>query len=489
MKGKNNIMDNLEGFVPPHNIEIEKIILFISLYDKVGYTLCSTLKPEHFYGQPHNDIWEAINTCQKKHNVVDLMLVADILKTKPDGQFLITYATTQLPTSQGHSPERIINWVKVIKEYYVLRQIIDNSHEVAKIAYSAEKSGSELLELQSNKLLNIQAALNGDNKSDKITDLISETIKEIEETKEGLRGFSSGSQKIDEVFGGWAKGELIILAARPGQGKTARMLDFVYNAVLQKKKVKIFSLEMKATSLMKRMASRISGVENYLIGRNKLESHHWARLNDAFGQISDFDISIDDNSAATLGYISGMAKVTKLMSGLDMICIDYLQLIRSENNKANRDIQIGEITRGLKSLSKELDVPIIALCQLSREVEKRADKKPMLSDLRESGNIEQDADIVMGLYRPCEYYDYDNNPDVKAGYSNFDPGSYPNVSQVIPMKFREGAKNFVITEYFFPETYRYSSGDYAQENYVTSIKPIGENHVSRLSKPDEDMPF
>lgn len=477
-----------EGKLPPQSIEVENNIIYICLYDPKGINYCDSLEPEHFYSEKNKEIFKSIKSCHHKHKTVDMIMVTEELRSRSMLDFIGgTIALVQLSQKAVYAPlDHVLKWVQYVKQYYVLREIIRSSHEIASMAYSNEHSGSELLEKQSSELVKIQSSLHGDIKETKIETLIQRTIKDIEQTKQGLRGISTGSEKVDKIIGGWCKGELIILAARPGQGKTARMLDFVINAAYQKKKIMIFSLEMVAESLVKRLISRESEVSNSLIGRNNLNTEQWGRINQASSDLNDLDIFIDDTSAVTLSYITSSARIHKIRFGLDMICIDYLQLIRSTNNKANRDVQIGEISNGLKSLSKELGVPVIALSQLSREAEKRSDKKPMLSDLRESGNIEQDADIVLGLHRPCTYYDYDNHPDVKDGKVRWTSDEYPLISQIIPLKFREGAINVTITEYFHAENYKYSSGDYMADQYSTKI---GENARSQENNIDNDIPF
>ena len=477
-----------EGKLPPHSIEVENNIIYICLYDPKGINYCDSLEAEHFYSEKNKEIFKSIKSCHHKNKTVDIIMVTEELKTR--GMLELVggaVALVQLSNKAVYAPlDHVLRWVQYLKQYYVLREIIRSSYDMQSMAYSNEHSGSELLEKQSAELVKIQSSLHGDIKETKLETLIQRTIKDIESTKEGLRGISTGSEKVDKIIGGWSKGELIILAARPGQGKTARMLDFVINAAYQEKKIMIFSLEMVAESLVKRLISRESNVSNSLIGRNTLTTDEWGRINQASSDLNDLPIFIDDTSAVTLSYITSSARIHKIRFGLDMICIDYLQLIRSSNKSANRDVQIGEISNGLKSLSKELGVPIIALSQLSREAEKRSDKKPMLSDLRESGNIEQDADIVLGLHRPCTYYDYDNHPDVKDGKVRWTSDEYPLISQIIPLKFREGAINVTITEYFQASTYRYTSGDYMSDQYISKI---GENNIGGDNKFDNYEPF
>lgn len=484
----------IEGKMPPHSRDLEDNLIGLCLIDPKAIEYCGTLEPVHFYNQVNEKIFSSIKSCHNKYKTVDLLLVTEELKSKGEldqigGAYYLTKLTSTVYLSHTPTLDNLLKWCSIIKQYYVLREIIRSSFEIQKLAFSDEYSGDELLEKQASSIIDIRLSSSGEIKAKKLDGLIVSTIKEIEQTTQGLRGISTGSEKIDKVIGGWAKGELIILAARPGQGKTARVLDFVYNAAIQGKSCLIFSLEMKSESLVKRMISRESGINNILISRNTLRSDEWGKINNAANSLGELNVFIDDSAGVSLEYISASAKIHKIRHGLDIICIDYLQLIRSTNSKANRDVQIGEITRGLKVLSKELDIPIIVLCQLSRETEKRSDKRPILSDLRESGNIEQDADIVLGLYRPSMYYEYSQNPDVSNGRVDWTIDQYDNIAQIIPLKFREGAINYIITEYFMPSTYRYNSGDYSQENYVTKISKNEESNDNKSIFDDESLPF
>ena len=325
---------------------------------------------------------------------------------------------------------------------------------------------------------------------DTVTDLIAKAIKDIEESKtdgeDGLTGIPTGFTELDRMTSGWQKSDLIILAARPGMGKTAFVLSMARNAaVLANKNIAIFSLEMSSMQLVKRLIASEADLSSEKIRSGKLEEHEWQQLHTKISTIEDADIFIDDTPALTVLDLKAKARRMQRKRGLDMIIIDYLQLMRAEEgNKSagNREQEISYISRSLKGLAKELDIPVIALAQLSRAVEQRQDKRPMLSDLRESGSIEQDADLVTFIFRP-EYYGITEDDD---GNDN------EGLTEIIIRKHRNGSPGTVNLKFIkhFGKFSDWGYSDFGPDTFADTSITIGSkmNDMSPL-EPDGDVPF
>jgi len=360
--------------------------------------------------------------------------------------------------------------------------------EIGEKAFEETSDAFELLDESEKRLFEIKNSSMTKN-YDTVSDLINKAIKEIENLKsdvEGLTGVPTGFTELDRMTSGWQNSDLVILAARPGMGKTAFVLSIARNAaVLANKNVAIFSLEMSSLQLVKRLIASEAELSSEKIRSGKLEEHEWQQLHTKISTIEDAGLFIDDTPALTVLDLKAKARRLKRQRGVDMIIIDYLQLMRAEEgNKTagNREQEISYISRSLKGLAKELDIPVIALAQLSRAVEQRQDKRPVLSDLRESGSIEQDADLVTFIYRP-EYYGITQDEE---GNDN------TGLTEIIIKKHRNGSPGSVNLKFIkhFGKFADWGYSNYGEETFTDSTVTFGSkmNDMSPFD-PGEDVPF
>lgn len=394
--------------VPPHSIEAEQSVLWSLLIDKDGFLLISDLiAGEDFYEEIHAMIYNSMLDLYKMNKPIDLITV----KEKLDDKWLlekvwgVTYLSELIdvvPTSSN-----IFEYATIVKNKSVLRRLIKAGNDIVAQGYNEDTPINELLEKSEKALFDVTQIFIR-NKLVHINEILAQRYEEFSEihenpelvTKHRLQvGFKDLDYKL-----GWLKGgDMVIIAARPSMGKTAFALNLAQNIGYKKKNIAIFSLEMSKEQLTDRMISAAIGVNSWKLAKGELEDEEFARIGEAMEKLSEANIYIDDSAGGSLMDIKSKARRLKMQSGLDIMIIDYLQLM-TNGNSMNRVQEISEISRGIKSLARDLNIPIIALSQLSRAVESRPDKRPILSDLRESGSIEQDADIVMMMYRE-EYYD------------------------------------------------------------------------------------
>lgn len=421
------------GKVPPQNIEAEKAVLGAILIEKNAILIASSiLKGEMFYMERHRIVYESCSSLFSKGEPTDLLTV----KTQLEKRGHLTTvggipALMDLAECIG-SAANIEFHSRMIVEAHVKRSLINICSEITREAFEHSSDPFELLDNLQTKLVNASRDVFGSSVKS-LKDLIVPTLKEIQATMESkgkMSGVPSGFDSIDALVGGFQKGELIILAARPSMGKTTLAVNFAQNAFkANESKTLIFSLEMSSPQLVKKMISTESGVRSSAMTKGNINEYEMQNIADSAMEIYTDNISIDDTPNQSVMQMRSKAMNVKLKNGLDMVIVDYLQLAKGDY-KGNREQEISSISRGLKIMAKELDVPVIALSQLSRSVETRGgDKRPMLSDLRESGAIEQDADIVAFVYRP-EYYGITENEDGT-------PTS--NMAEVIFSKNRNGA--------------------------------------------------
>ncbi|MEO7802618.1 MAG: replicative DNA helicase [Ginsengibacter sp.] len=403
------------GKVPPQAKELEEAVLGAIMLEKNAFDVAvELLKPECFYVEAHERIFRAMQGLQQKNSPIDLLTVVEELKTREEldligGPYFVTKLTNAVVSSaniEAHS--------RIILQKFIQRELIRISGEIIGDAYEDSTDVFDLLDESETKLFEItNNHLRRDFKG--INSIIRETVSRIEDLRtrqDEITGVPSGFSILDRITYGWQPSDLIILAARPSVGKTAFALNLARNAALHPTKptsVAFFSLEMSAGQLVQRILSAESEIWLEKISRGRLEDHEMKQLyKKGIERLTTAPIHIDDTAALNIFELRAKCRRLKSKHGVGLIIIDYLQLMSgtNENRNGNREQEISRISRDLKGLAKELHIPIIALSQLSREVEKRkeSNKMPQLSDLRESGAIEQDADLVMFLYRP-EYYD------------------------------------------------------------------------------------
>ena len=416
----------------PNNIDAEQSVLGSMLLSKNALQIAvESLTKESFYLDKHSKIFEALTNLSTKGIPVDVTTLTTELKDNKTlneigGVEYITEILESTPTAAN-----IEHYIKIVEDKSILRNLIEEATNIATLGYSSEFSVSETLDKAESKILSVV-------KNRKSSDIkqMPEVINEFQENldrlaknKGKISGLPSGFYDLDNLTDGFHKNELIILAARPAMGKTALALNIATNAALKaRKSVIIFTLEMRADQLLSRMVSSTGQVEAKRLQNGSLNTKDWQRVNEALSQLQDTTIYIDDSADVTIGDIKAKSRrIANTDEKLGLIVIDYLTLIGSMGRySGNRQQEISEISRALKKLALELEVPVLTLAQLSRSPETREDKRPILSDLRESGSIEQDADIVAFIYRD-DYY----NPNAKISDSM-------SKSEIIIRKNRSG---------------------------------------------------
>jgi len=415
-ENENQSVVNLsDGKIPPQAIDLEEAVLGAMLIDEKGVNeVIDILSPEVFYKRSHQLIFESIQRLFRESEPVDLLTVsADLKKNKNfeiiGGDFYLI-SLSQKVSSSAH----IEYHSRIIQQKFIQRKLITISNEIIQKSYNESTDVIDLLDEAESKLYDI-AQNNIKGSSETAQNLVIQAKNRIEEIskQEGLSGISTGFDKLDRLTSGWQPSDLIIVAARPGMGKTALALSMARNVSVQKKiPVAFFSLEMSSVQLITRLISSETGLSSDKLRTGKLADHEWQQLNIKVSDLESAPLYIDDSAALTIFELRAKARRLASSHGIKLIIIDYLQLMNlgSSNKAGNREQEISTISRNLKALAKELNIPVIALSQLSRAVETRGGtKRPILSDLRESGAIEQDADLIGFIYRDEVYNE--NSPD------------------------------------------------------------------------------
>ncbi|RDK84856.1 replicative DNA helicase [Marinirhabdus gelatinilytica] len=398
-----------KGKLPPQAIDLEEVVLGAMMIDKKGVDeVIDILSADVFYKQQHQLIFEAIHLLFENSEPVDLLTVASQLKKNATleaagGEFYLVQLTQKV-SSSAH----IEFHARIILQKYIQRSLIKISNEIIEESYDETTDVFDLLDTAESKLYEITQG-NIKRSSETAQQLVIQAKKKIQEiaNREGLSGIPSGFDKVDKLTSGWQPSDLIIIAARPGMGKTALTLSMARNVAVEHNiPVAFFSLEMSSVQLITRLISSETGLSSEKLRTGNLEKHEWEQLNVKVNGLEKAPLFIDDTPSLSIFDLRAKARRLSSQHGIKLIMIDYLQLMTAGGSQkgGNREQEISTISRNLKALAKELNVPVIALSQLSRAVETRGgSKRPLLSDLRESGAIEQDADIVSFIYRP-EYY-------------------------------------------------------------------------------------
>jgi len=436
------------GKIPPQNIDAEMSLLGAVLIDEETLAdITEHVTQKDFYDKRHGIIYDAMMRLYEKRKPVDLLTLTDELKRKKElddvgGSAYLTELTDYVPTS-AHAA----SYAEIVAQKAVRRRLIKASAEISEFGYDEESTTQELLQQAEQELFAVSdQSLKQDLVS--IEEILTDSFDRMEElhrNKGQLRGVRTGYRDLDNMTAGLQRSDLIILAARPAMGKTTLVTNLAYNvATIAKQSVLFFSLEMSKEQLVDRMLADASGVDAWNIRTGNLSEDDFSKLSDAMGEMAEAPIYIDDTPGVTVLEMRTKARRAAHEAPLGLIIIDYLQLMQgSGRDKGNRVQEVSEISRGLKLLARELNVPVIALSQLSRSVESRTPQIPQLSDLRESGSIEQDADIVMFIYREAYY-----NPDTDR----------ENITDLIIAKHRNGPTGKVEL-YFHPERLRFMSLD------------------------------
>ena len=398
--------------VPPHSMDAEKAVLGSVLLRKDAlYEITDTITGESFYSEKHKLIFETMMQLVSKNDPVDIISLKTILEN--DGKLEqsggMSYLAELVHTVPSAS--NIVHYAEIVHKKSMMRKLISASEQLSHLGYEEQGELEEILDQAEQQVFNLSNKATS-RKFIEMKDALNDTweaLDKLHQSGDAVRGVPTGFRDLDKLLSGFQKSDLIILAARPSVGKTSFALDLARNAAINHAKhVAIFSLEMSAQQLTSRMLSSVSFVDAWKLKTAKLQEDEFARLRDGIDVLSRAPIYIDDQPGNNIVKMRSTARRLKSEKGLDMIIVDYLQLMAPTQSKNSDNVvqQVTEISRSLKHLARELDVPVIALSQLSRAVEQRGGK-PRLSDLRDSGSIEQDADVVMFIHREDRYKDHD----------------------------------------------------------------------------------
>ncbi len=416
--------------MPPQNIEAEQSVLGAMMLDTEAVAKVEEmLLPQDFYREAHKVVYKAILELTEKNEAVDIVTVTEVLRRESKledvgGISYITYLANTIPTAAN-----VVYHARIVEEKSLLRKLVTAATEIAGMGYEANEDVLAILDQAEKKVMSVAKHRTGQDFSP-IKEIVHDAFGRIEklyETRGGITGLATGFKDFDRLTAGLQPSDLILLAARPSMGKTALVLNIAQNiAIREKKAVAFFSLEMSKEQLVQRMLCAEAPIDSQRLRVGELEDNDWRKLVNAADRLSQCNIFIDDTPGMTVMEMRGKARRLKREYDIQLMVIDYLQLMQGATGSSkseNRQQEISEISRSLKALARELSVPVIALSQLSRGVESRQIKKPMLSDLRESGSLEQDADIVAFLYRE-DYY----NPETEK----------KNITELIVAKHRNG---------------------------------------------------
>lgn len=401
------ILEDALRKVPPQSLDAEESVLGSILLDAHALDrVIETMSDTDFYRESHRKIFRAMISLSEKNEPIDLVTLTDTLKARGDlqdvgGAIYLAELSEKVPSAAN-----VAHYARIIREKAVLRSLINVSNEIASRCYSGEEDIEQFLD-EAERLIFDVSEKRIRPAFFKLGDMIMDTIKTVEklyERKEMVTGVPTGFLDLDRMTAGFQPADLVIVAARPSMGKTAFVMNIAqYVALHANTAVGVFSLEMSKEQLVMRMLCSEARVDNAKVRAGYLGERDFPRLAMAAGRLGDAPIFIDDTPAQNVLELRAKARRLKREANLGLVIIDYLQLMRGLTSQENRTQELSEISRGLKSLAKELNVPVVALSQLNRQVEQRADRRPMMSDIRESGAIEQDADVIAFIYRDEVY--------------------------------------------------------------------------------------
>ncbi|EKD51085.1 MAG: hypothetical protein ACD_62C00350G0013 [uncultured bacterium] len=465
--------------LPPQNLEAEQAVLASILIDNHALNIClEHIVPDDFYKEAHKIIFRGMLELNEKNEPTDLVTINALLEKKGEldqigGSAYLSHIVDLIPTAAN-----VASYAKVVREKSILRNLINAGTDIVTECYQSDHDVNDLLDRAENRIFSLSEKKVSKGFSP-VKDIVKDTYKQIEhlfEHKGHITGLATGFRELDNLTAGFQKSDLIIVAGRPSMGKTAFAMNVVENACrLNNAKVAVYSLEMSKESLMMRLLTSHARIDASRVRTGNLEEADWPKLLAAAEDLSNYGIYIDDQPAQSTLEVRAKARhLSKTVGGLDLILIDYLQLMQASGNHQSREQEISEISRSLKALAKDLHVPVVAISQLNRSLESRQNKRPMMSDLRESGAIEQDADLIAFVYRDEVY-----NPDSP------DKG----IAEVIVGKQRNGAIG--TTRLAFINKYvRFEELVYETEYKFTSEQPANNTpYVHRDEPVPEDAIF
>ena len=402
--------------IPPHNDEAERSALGAIMLDKDKlFDVLETVKADDFYNENHKEIYNAIRELCEADKPVDVLTVCEELKSRKSLDMVGGRAYIATLTSEVPSTANAVEYAKIVAEKATLRRLIKASEEIAEKGYSADLEVSEVIDFAESSVFGISQKNQKNDYSD-LQPILLENLRIIDEASQNkgkVVGVPSGFKDLDNKTSGFQKSDLVIVAARPAMGKTAFALNIaLQSAIKANSSVMIFSLEMSKTQLTQRLLSMQARVEMQKLKQGELDRKDWDRIAFAVDELNNTKIAIDDTPGISIMEMRNKCRRRKAEAGLDLIILDYLQLMNFTGRADSRQQEISILSRNLKQLAREMECPIIVLSQLSRAPEQRPDHRPMLSDLRESGSIEQDADMVIFLYRDDYYNENTETPGV-----------------------------------------------------------------------------
>ncbi len=428
--------DMVPDKLQPHNLEAEEAVLGSILIDPDAILRISTfLSPEDFFVERHHWIYEAVRDLHERREPADLVTLSDELERR--GQLGEAGGPAYLSSLINATPTSIHVefYARIVERTGLLRRLIDAAGEIARLAYDESQDAGEVMDRAEEIIFNVSAR-----KSDRdlrpirqVMDKFYDRIEYLHQHRGEIVGIPTGLADLDKLLGGLQRSDMLVMAGRPGMGKTSLALSIALQSARQwQKRVAIFSLEMSDEQLVQRLVSAETGIDSQRLRLGDIREDEWPTFIQATNLLANSPIFIDDTPAISALDLRSKARRLHAEHGLDLLIVDYLQLMRGDFRSENRQQEISFISRSIKGLARELNIPVLALSQLSRQVESRHDKRPMLSDLRESGSIEQDADVVMFIYRDDVY-----NPDTE----------FPNIAEIIVGKHRSGPTG-VFSVYF-----------------------------------------
>ncbi len=430
--------------LPPHNIEAEQSVLGSILLDRDAIIgIATSLKAEDFYQPANGTVFQAIRDLYERREPTDILTLSDELTRR--GQIEQIGGLAYLASLMDVVPTavHVEYYAKIVERTATMRRLIDAGAFIVGLGFRDDLEVQEALDSAERRVFDVAQRRSSTEfvQIQVVLEELFDRLDTIQHDRGSLVGVPTGFQELDRLTGGFQKSDLIIIAARPSFGKSSFALGMAHSAaVLHNRTVGIFSLEMQAEQVVQRILSIETSVDIHKLRTGNISDREWMSLSRALGRVGESPIFIDDSPTLTVMDIKSKSRRLQAEHGLDMIIVDYLQLMQGQRAD-NRVQQIAEISRGLKSLARELNVPVIALSQLSRAIESRTDHRPMLSDLRESGAIEQDADIVIFIHREDKF-----NPETDK----------KNVAEIILSKHRNGPTD-KFQVHFFPKTARFSS--------------------------------
>ncbi|MBK6622954.1 MAG: replicative DNA helicase [Saprospirales bacterium] len=479
------------GKVQPQALPLEEAVLGALMLDKNALpNILDIVRPESFYMEPHKLVYSAMMRLFQRSHPVDLLTVTEELRKSGDLEAIGgAYYLVEL-TNKVTSAANIEYHARIIAQKHIQRELIRVSTQIIQDSYEDTTDVFNLLDEAEKNLFSITEQ-NLSRGVENLGTLTTKALKQLEELKDktdGLTGIPSGFTHLDRITSGWQPSDLVILAARPGMGKTSFVLTMARNAAMDfKKGVAIFSLEMSNIQLVHRLLSLEGEISGSKLRNGKLADYEWQQLHTAIEHLSEAPIFIDDTPGINIFELRAKCRRLKMQHDIQLVVIDYLQLMSggTDNQRGNREQEVSAISRSLKSMAKELNVPVIALSQLSRAVEVRGgNKRPQLSDLRESGSIEQDADIVGFIYRP-EYYQIMEDEEGQ---------SLKGISEIIIAKHRHGATDTIKLR-FVDQYAKFVDIEDPDFNFLPldsfTADPAQSNIITKPSRmnEDEDIPF